>query len=237
MKRRTKLYFLLILVCYIGQTNIALAGHQVANDTTIVQKSSFDSTLLDDFRNDSDFQYGEITTTSMSLWDRIKLMIGLWLSRLFSLGGNSIWGKILAYVLCISVIIYTVFKLLKVDIRHVFYRSHKKPPLQYRSIHDDIHVMDFEALIKDAVKNGNYREAVRLIYLAALKQLTDHDHLQWKVGKTNHEYMDELSSTIFQKDFDQLSYYFEYSWYGQFTVDQSLYTEVSEKYQSLTQKL
>lgn len=230
-------FFIILFTCLFGQSGRLSAFHQIADDTTHIDQKSFNNTQLEAFKADKDFQYKELSQAGLSWWDRFKLMIGLWLSQLFSAGGGSPFLKILIYTLCALAVIYVVLKLLKIDIRHIFYRSARKSRLQYHSIDDDIHAMDFDTLIKQAVSNNNFREAVRLIYLAALKQLSDHDHLHWKIGKTNHEYMDELSGTAFKEEFDQLSYYFEYSWYGQFTVSRTLYADVSKKYQSLTDKI
>ena len=195
-----------------------------------------DKSKIDDYHNDPDFQYGEASVEGMSLWSRIKLLIGLWLAQLFALGGESNWVQYLIYFIGVTVIIYVILKILKIDIRHVFYRPARQSPIKHRVIDDDIHEMNLDELIKQALDDSDYREAIRLVYLAALKELSSRDHLQWKVGKTNHEYMNELMGTTFQKEFDQLSYYFDYSWYGQFSVDQAIYDKVSFEYDNLLLK-
>ncbi len=208
----------------------------MAIDSSIVNHRLLDSAKLEEYRGDPDFQYGEVSATGLSFWERLKLLIGLWLAQIFSSDGESNWVRYLVYAICIGTIVYVILKLLKVDVRHVFYRKGRQVPLQHRSIDEDIHEMDLDTLIKEAVNKGEYREAIRLVYLAALKDLSASDHLQWRIGKTNHEYMTELAGTAFQKEFDQLSYYFDYSWYGQFSVDEAIYRQVSSQYRSLTQK-
>jgi len=201
-----------------------------------MESRSFDDSKLEEYRNNPEFQYGEVSTAGMSFWDRMMLLLGLWFAQIFTSGSESSWVKYLVYLSCISIVIYVILKLLKVDIRHVFYRPARQVPLQHRKIEDDIHEMDLDTLINQAISALKYREAIRLVYLAALKELSGRDHLHWRVGKTNHEYMNELIGTPFQKEFDELSYFFDYSWYGLFSVDKAIYEKVYVQYARLIQK-
>jgi hypothetical protein len=229
---------MMLLLWSIGSSTVRSQDHdRVTIDSTKVESRNFDDTKLEEYRLDPEFQYGEVSTVGMSIWDRLKLLVGLWLAQLFAAGGESDWVRILIYLVCTGVVVYVILKLLKVDIKHIFYRPARQVPIQHRQIDDDIHEMDLDNLIKEALNESRYREAIRLVYLSALKELSGRDHLQWKIGKTNHEYMIELIGTPFQKEFDELSYYFDYSWYGQFSVDQSIYKKVSVHYGSLIQKV
>ena len=86
--------------------------------------------------------------------------------------------------------------------------------------------MDFEALIAEAIDQKEHKKAIRLYYLYALKKLADQDLIHWKPGKTNLEYQQELGSPEIRPYFGDLSYYFDYAWYGDFPVSQSLFEKV-----------
>jgi hypothetical protein len=60
-----------------------------------------------------------------------------------------------------------------------------------------------------------------------LKMLTDANHVRWEPGKTNHDYLYELKRSDLKSGFRQLSYYFEYAWYGNFSITPELYKKVS----------
>ncbi|HCM77624.1 MAG TPA: DUF4129 domain-containing protein, partial [Cytophagales bacterium] len=68
--------------------------------------------------------------------------------------------------------------------------------------------------------NKKYRNGIRLIFLYALKMLADKQYIQWQAGKTNHDYSDELGAGELKTNYNQLSRYFEYAWYGNFLIEE-----------------
>ena len=58
-----------------------------------------------------------------------------------------------------------------------------------------------------------------------LKKLADQDLINWKPGKTNHEYQQELESKEIRPSFGDLSYYFEYAWYGDFPINENMFAQ------------
>ena len=54
------------------------------------------------------------------------------------------------------------------------------------------------------------------LFLYSLKLLSDKHHLDWRPGKTNHDYLDELGDGELKTGFNELSFYFDYAWYGDF---------------------
>jgi hypothetical protein len=140
-------------------------------------------------------------------------------------GGD--WDEILLFILFAAVLVYAIIRLLKFAGLRAFYGEKDKKPVDPLVIHENIHEMDFEKLLQEATENRNYRLAVRLFYLWGLKMLTDNHHLHWEPGKTNHDYLRELSASGLKGGFHQLSYYFEYAWYGDFPVTPELFSRVN----------
>nr|WP_262905325.1 DUF4129 domain-containing protein [Hymenobacter nitidus] len=85
----------------------------------------------------------------------------------------------------------------------------------YDTAAEDIHSLDFNTLLAQAEAAGNYRLAVRLGYLAVLKQLTDHGLIRWQPEKTNHDYLRELTAGSLRPAFQEITRQFEYVWYGE----------------------
>lgn len=90
----------------------------------------------------------------------------------------------------------------------------------------DIREMKFDDLIGKALDNGQYRIAVRLLYLETLKMLTNRGFIDWKPHKTNQEYQYEMMRTSLGSHFDRLTLSYEYIWYGNFPIDQEGYDYV-----------
>ena len=111
----------------------------------------------------------------------------------------------------------------------LFGRSGKLSPLAYEVDENTIYGIDFEAEISKAEARGNYREAVRLVYLQTLAQLSDAHRLDWQPQKTPSQYMREVG----QKDFSQLSLHFIRVRYGNFEATRELFEEMRQLQQHI----
>ncbi len=86
------------------------------------------------------------------------------------------------------------------------------------SIAENIFEIDYNEEIYKAVNKGNYRLAIRLMYLQLLKDLSQKGIIKYKQERTNNDYVAQLSNTSYYKSFFQLTRNFEYVWYGQFEI-------------------
>jgi len=191
---------------------------------------------LRDFRKQRDFQYVEVHS-EMSPWDlfwaRVWQRVGEWLS---SRSYQGFWRYVF-YALFLGALIFVILKLLEVDVTHAFGRSPRRAALDYATESEDIHALDFPALLAEAEAAGNYRLAVRLGYLQALKQLTDAGHLEWQPDKTNLAYEQELPAGPLRTAFAEVSRQFEYVWYGELTLTPAHYAHTRASRQALLELL
>ena len=132
--------------------------------------------------------------------------------------------------------LYVILKLVGVDITSVF-RGTKNANLPFSVHEENIHEMNFETLIDEALEKQEFRKAIRLVYLFALKKLNDEHFIDWKPGKTNHDYLDELTNDSVKNSFEELVYLFEYTWYGNFSVERPVFKIAKEHLTKLTQQL
>jgi len=68
--------------------------------------------------------------------------------------------------------------------------------------------------LEDALEEGNYALAVRILYLQVLVQLNQHKLIIWKKDKTNLDYVTEMRKTNYHIDFRNLTRVYEYSWFS-----------------------
>ena len=200
--------------------------HESQDDTLAVNPRSIDESRLDELRKDKDFDYSQAPTVGESLWDRFWIWVAQFISYLLRGAVNTNWGRILLWVGSIIVIIMIAFALLKVDAFRVLFKGADATSVK-GVFHENIHEMDFEALIKEATEKGDLRNAVRLIFLYSLKLLSDNHHINWQPGKTNHDYLDEIKTESLKPGLGDLSYYFDYAWYGGFTVSAPQFDHVN----------
>ena len=96
---------------------------------------------------------------------------------------------------------------------------------------------DFDALIRQALQNGNYRQAVRYQYLRTLHLLSGRGMVSLAPDKTNFNYVTEISNPEYRNAFAALTLYYEYAWYGEFDVDKNIYEKIEYNFSSLNKKI
>jgi hypothetical protein len=195
-------------------------------DSTIVTERPFDPEKLNELKNDDDLQYKEPPTIAESLWDRFLQWLKQIIESIFDNAVSTDWGRVFVYLFGIAVVVVIIMLILKVDAFKVFYAGQGASTVKYNVLDENIHEMDFEQLIREAIDQKDYRRGIRLLFLHALKMLADKHHIQWEQGKTNHDYVAELKAAELRTGFNELSFYFEYAWYGNFTINQELFHKV-----------
>ena len=195
-------------------------------DSTPVSTRAFSPEHLQKLKSDPELQYEEVPTIAESLLDRFWMWLGQLVKALLDSTTGVNIGKILLYVIGIALLVVLIMMLLKVDAFKVFYSGKGAAPTRYNIIEENIHEMDFEALIQQAIGQKDYRRGVRLVFLYALKLLADKHLIEWQQGKTNHDYVAEVSALELKEGLNELSVYFDYAWYGNFTVSPEMFKKI-----------
>jgi hypothetical protein len=94
----------------------------------------------------------------------------------------------------------------------------------FTDIPEDIDSVNIDKLIDEALKNGNYRLAIRWCFLKSLQLLNARQQINWQPAKTNVDYQHELKNPGLRESFSRLSHVFEYVWYGEMTTSESVFT-------------
>lgn len=221
----------IISLCLIFQIFSVFAvtdSTEVKYDESSVEIRSFDEDKINEYKSDSDYDYGTRPKADLSWWARFLIWLGTILSGLSQYGdGNGFILKVLLYILCGAVLVYAILKYFKLDVRKVFYSTSDSGNMDYAVLDENIHEMDFEKLIQEAIDKREYRNAIRLIYLYALRNLSDNQLIHWEPGKTNYDYVYEVENKALRKGFSELSFYFDYAWYGDFKINQEHFEKVN----------
>jgi len=211
----------------------------VVTDTTAVTERHFNAKALDAYKKLPEFDYKD-SYQGPSLWARFWKWFWSLFDFTFLKGEKSLtfmqWVMIvLKYILIgagLFAIVFLILKLAGIDTLGLFRRKPYAQPLQYSESAENIHEIDFEDGIEKAIAVGNYRLAVRLLYLKTLKQLSDNGLIDWQLSKTNTNYINELTNPHQREEFKQLTYQFEYVWYGDFMINSDLYKKISALFQN-----
>jgi hypothetical protein len=96
---------------------------------------------------------------------------------------------------------------------------------------------NMDALITQALRNGNYRLAIRYHYLKCLHRMAERGLVQYAVDKTNYQYVQEVSNSALRNDFAGITLHYEYVWYGEFTIDETIYRKLETGFNSYYVKI
>lgn len=102
---------------------------------------------------------------------------------------------------------------------------------------DNIFEINYQREIDKAVNNGNYRLAIRLMFLKVLKNLSDRKVIDYKQDRTNFDYLTQVHSTKYYSDFFRLTLDYEYSWYGQFDIDEEKFEKIKRDFENFDRNL
>lgn len=194
----------------------------------VVQLREIPTTHWDKIRKDKGFIYSKPKLKPIKQKKNWDLS---WLKAL------SPFLKILLYVLvaiCIGVILYSILRNSEFN---YFKKAKKKEPLVHGEEEDLPTDRDWERALNDALAKGNYRLAVRLLYLQTLHLLDQQQLIFYKQDKTNWEYVNQLRTTPFSDRFIQLTKYFDYVWYGHFVIDEKEFKHLNEIFRSFQKEV
>lgn len=234
----TKYIFILYTACCFCQfqaiaTNNSLQKPQViVNDSSIIEIRQPDTKKQNELLNEKDYQYERKSPAGKNPWERFKEWLINQLDKIFNSKGGEISLEILKYVLIVAAIVAIVLILLKNNLRSLFYGKSATTNIEFAELEEDIHAIDFNNLISKAIQEKDYRRAVRLHFLKLLKELTDKNLIAWKIDKTNKDYYIELSNTSYSRQFKELTFLYEYIWYGSFELNEDDYNTTINKFQA-----
>lgn len=169
-----------------------------------------DTTVLQRFMHDPDYYYDReiVPKAEQKVEDDVYNWLDYvirWLDELLTdsseyehqMNDNSA-GRIVLTIIAIVVVLLALYLLLRYlrNSKMLFWRE-KNEGLDYELEEDTIYGIDFDADIKNALASGNYRAAVRLIYLKTLRNLNDDGCIVWTPHTTPSQYSRDLCDPKF----------------------------------------
>ena len=206
-------------------------------DTSNLNVRVIDSSKIKNYLKDKDFSYFEDPESTMTLWERLMAWIGRQFTQLTDYRAYGTAWDIFMYILITFAVIAVVLGIYKSDVRGLFFSNKNKIGLNASESLEDIHSIDYENMIEEAITNRNYRYALRLNYLRTLKILSDQEIILWKIDKTNREFIREIKQQKLRSEFDYITSNFESIWYGGFEINQSLYSQLQLKFSDFNSSL
>ncbi|MEO6914419.1 MAG: DUF4129 domain-containing protein [Chitinophagaceae bacterium] len=226
---------LLLLICVLA--NLPSVAQVVpSRDSSAMTPRFFNAKIIKELKADSDFSYQTVAEPAISLWDRFWQAVWNIIRQIFETTSGDkvmVWGL---RIFALAVIAFFIWQLTKMH-RSGMFNASRSDKMAYSISSEDIHQIDFAKEIAEAVSAGNFRLAVRLLYLQTLKKLSDESLISWRIDKTNLSYLNEVKQENFYQSFRSLTMQFENNWYGHIPIAREEYEQVTREFESLNNKL
>jgi hypothetical protein len=173
-----------------------------------------------------EFNYDINDTGGVNLMQRILRKFFGWLSDVFGFDIDFLDYRTLEYIVYGSlgvIVLYLLIKFLLDNPVSSIFKTENKTIEGFSYVEENIQQVDFDKLIDNALKTNNYRLATRYLYLKSLKILANKEIIEWHFEKTNSDYLNEIKDTKLKGLFKQVSYIYDYIWYGEFPIDEVMF--------------
>ncbi len=237
---------LLLLLFFLFHGLVIASAQQdslrVKYDTESLEVQHIGEEDLIKFKNDPKFDY-EVVASDPTWWDDFKTWLGNLFLRFFewifgieeAAGALAVFLRILPYILLALLLFLLVRFFINVNSSAPANSNSKSP---FVGLSEEEHIIkneDIQVLIQKAVKEKNYRLAIRYYYLYILQLMSAQEVIDWQLQKTNHDYEKEIKKPDLKKAFTKITLLYDYVWYGDFSIDESQYQK-AEVIFSIVQK-
>ncbi len=216
-----------------------LGQNTIQTDSSDVSVSYFKDNIKERY-SDSDFNYDINDSGGVNLIQGIFRKFFRWLGELFGIEIDFIDYQTLEYIVYSLLALGSIYLLIKFllqsPIQSVF-KTEEQTIDKFQYVEEDITEVNFDSLIKKALKDNNHRLATRYLYLASLKKLTRKNIIDWHYDKTNNDYLNEIQDETIKAYFKRISYIYDYVWYGEFSIDETSFNKNKQDFNNLNQAI
>jgi len=144
-------------------------------------------------------------------------------------------GQMILIIVVACLLGFALFKIFSGQVTNT--KVGKQKTYRIEEIEDAIHETDLERYLREAIANKEFRIAIRIYYLMAIKALSEREWIKWKKDKTNNQYLFEMSTRPNYSGFRDLTRLFEFAWYGEMTVDEKHFQLLDPKFKEFLKQI
>lgn len=208
---------------------------EIRIDSAKITPLKFDKDSISTYKEQKAFQYDEIGEQQLSWWDKFWMWFWRLIGSLIQGATSNLISRYIFIGLGVALILFIVIKTIGAE--NIFRKKSKATILPYDVITENIHEIDYEQELQRLVAERKFRLAVRLLYLRALKKLSDAEIIHWQPDKTNYNYLMEIDKPELRNDFGKLTLQFDYIWYGDFPVDEVKFEPINQSFNQFSSQI
>ncbi|MEM8583678.1 MAG: DUF4129 domain-containing protein [Bacteroidota bacterium] len=231
---------------HLDYSDFDLPEREVVDEQLELQ--SFDEDVLEDIRdafdytkpsereeeesrelppNEDDEEIGKGETEPDNSWEIGEWKIPAWLG----------WIVLISLLALIGFFIYRALDLVDKPVKKAATAADRMAADLSEIPEEELTLQETETLLQRAERTGDFTTAVRLQYLAMLKQLNELELIEYTRDKTDREYRREMDNTDLGSEFSAITIDYARNWYGQYPLDRLSYRLVADRFESLRKKL
>lgn len=226
------IFFLLFHPVTFAQDSLAT----LPIDSSEVTVRTADPQTLESITSDEVFDYHHTAQNPETLWTRIQRWLIQGLVAILDNRWASLFIKIAFFATFGIVLVALINQILGGNIQSAFSTKRSAQNVRMSTDVGDFKKEDLQQLLRQALTEDRYSDAVRLLYLQSLQELEHLGLITLKPDKTNHDYLDELNRHETAAHFSRLTLFYEYVEYGDFKVEKAGYQTVEKIYAEFREK-
>jgi len=171
-----------------------------------------------------DFRYANDST----FWQTSKANAEpAWIRALESISNS----KVLKWLLYLVIAALAVFILYQIITVNNFFAPRRRKQRAGVPEEGEEHPPDnIDESLAAAIAAGEYRLAVRFLYLKTLQALDNGKKIRLRAGSTNRDYLQQLQADPAAATFRDLTGWYEYVWYGGFQPNAAQFQRISQHF-------
>ena len=240
----SRVLFVFILFCSFtikSQDSLSIDGKHLQYDkTTNLNPIDFNADKIADLKTDPSFEYLN-TIENDSWWTKFKRWINMRYQQFIDwLFGDyqayefvAIFLKILPYLILAGFIALVVWLFIKLNPGRSFLEEQQAPHVFLNDEENIVKSDNIGELIARAVKDGDFRLAIRYYYLQLLRQLNQKELIKYEFQKTNSEYLNEIKAENFRIQLKKAMRLYDFIWYGSFSLSETDFHLAQRDFQNL----
>ena len=230
MKFAPVLFFIIFFCSTFGWTQDTLSGSskEINYDTnSSIELIKFEQQQISEYKNDKAFEYLNVANQD-NWWTRFKDWVNMryhqvldWLFGDYE--ANTILAfflNLLPYILIIAIIAFAVWLFIRLNPGEYLLATPEEPEVFLSEEEKIIKSENISDLIEQAIRDGDYRLAIRFYYLQLLRQLNARELIRYEFQKTDTEYLNELKKDDIRPELKKLMRIYDFIWYGSFPISE-----------------
>jgi hypothetical protein len=147
--------------------------------------------------------------------------------ELFQNGGV----RTITYIILGVILVLIIYRIIVVNNLYMTGASRRRKEEVIEGEVSEIEDSNLDQKIQAAVQAKQFRPAVRLMYLKALRSLNDKGWIRYHAQSTNYEYMNQVQPYGIGSEFRFMTHVYEYVWYGEFPLTEDQFGKVYQNFQ------